>query len=157
MLSFDIIAVFIAAGFIVIEIESVGLLNGIMRALGTLLAWPATFSVVSALISPDGTGRLPAMGWSSWNEYEDRINETVFIRVAELLNELGLKDKGYQYVNIDDAWSDKVQTRDNHTDELRPDYSKFPRGIAHTAARVHELGLKLGIYGDAGGYILETH
>ncbi|KAK2770878.1 hypothetical protein FQN53_005347 [Emmonsiellopsis sp. PD_33] len=58
----------------------------------------------TALISPDGkTGRLPGLGWSSWNEYEDRINETVFIRVAELLKELGLEDLGYEYVNIDDA------------------------------------------------------
>ena len=128
-----------------------------MHPLAPLLVGSTTLGAASALISPDGTGRLPAMGWSSWNEYEDRINETVFVRVAELLDELGLKDKGYQYVNIDDAWSDKVHTRDNRTKELRPDYSKFPQGIAHTADRVHELGLKLGIYGDAGGYPLGVH
>ncbi|KAK2745040.1 hypothetical protein FQN55_006397 [Onygenales sp. PD_40] len=101
----------------------------------------------TALISPDGkTGRLPALGWSSWNEYEDRINETVFVRVAELLNELGLKDLGYEYVNIDDAWSDKAYGRHRETKELRPDPVKFPNGIAGTAEKVHAYGLKLGIY-----------
>ena len=55
-----------------------------------------------ALVSRDGTGRLPAMGWSSWNEYECAINETVFLDTGALLISLGLKDLGYNYVNIDD-------------------------------------------------------
>jgi alpha-galactosidase len=42
------------------------------------------------------------MGWSSWNEYECAINETVFLDTGALLISLGLKDLGYNYVNIDD-------------------------------------------------------
>ncbi|KAL6703359.1 hypothetical protein ACN47E_009701 [Coniothyrium glycines] len=104
-----------------------------------------------ALVSKDGaTGRLPAMGWNSWNEYECAINETVFLTVGELLISLGLKDAGYNYVNIDDCWSDKVLQRDNATGKILPDYTKFPQGIKHTADEIHKLGLKLGIYGNAG-------
>ena len=104
-----------------------------------------------SLVSQDGhTGRLPAMGWSTWNEYECAINETVILEVAELLISLGLKDLGYNYVNIDDCWSDKSNQRDNGTGRIRPDYAKFPGGIKHTADEVHKLGLKVGIYGDAG-------
>ncbi|KAL1799261.1 hypothetical protein ACET3X_003298 [Alternaria dauci] len=103
-----------------------------------------------ALVSRDGTGRLPAMGWSSWNEYECAINETVFLDTGALLISLGLKDLGYNYVNIDDCWSDKAYQRDNITGRIRPDYIKFPYGIKHTADEIHKLGLKLGIYGDAG-------
>ncbi|KAH7094284.1 glycoside hydrolase superfamily [Paraphoma chrysanthemicola] len=104
-----------------------------------------------ALVSRDGhTGRLPAMGWNSWNEYECAINETVFLTVGELLVSLGLKDLGYNHVNIDDCWSDKVKKRDNVTGKILPDYTKFPQGIKHTADEIHKLGLKLGIYGDAG-------
>jgi alpha-galactosidase len=104
-----------------------------------------------ALISSDGhTGRLPAMGWNSWNEYECAINETVFLEVGELLISLGLKDLGYNYVNIDDCWSDKAHQRDNVTGRIRPDYIKFPKGIKHTTHELHKLGLKVGIYGDAG-------
>jgi alpha-galactosidase len=113
--------------------------------IGLWLAYPAV-----ALVSPDGTGRLPAMGWNSWNEYGCNINEEVFVTVARQLINLGLKDVGYQYVNIDDCWSDKQRRRDPTTKQLIPDSKKFPQGISHTAEQVHSLGLKLGIYSDAG-------
>ena len=103
-----------------------------------------------AFVSPDGTGRLPAMGWNSWNEYGCNIKEEVFVTVARQLVAFGLKDLGYQYVNIDDCWSDKQRRRDANTKELIPDAQKFPRGIIGTAELVHSLGLKLGIYSDAG-------
>lgn len=119
-----------------------------MRASATLAGLVAT--PVLAILSPDGTGRLPAMGWSSWNEYGCDINEEAFVTVGKLLVGLGLKDLGYNYVNIDDCWSDKVLKRDNETKRILPDYEKFPRGISHVAERVHGLGLKLGIYSDAG-------
>ncbi|KAF8426769.1 glycoside hydrolase superfamily [Tirmania nivea] len=61
---------------------------------------------------------------------------------------LGLKDAGYIYVNIDDCWS--LKTRDPITQRIVPDLTKFPDGIKGTAEAVHRLGLKLGIYGDAG-------
>jgi alpha-galactosidase len=31
-----------------------------------------------------------------------------------------------------------------------PDSSKFPDGISGTASKIHDLGLKIGIYSDAG-------
>jgi alpha-galactosidase len=104
----------------------------------------------SALVSSDGTGRLPALGWNSWNEYGCDINETVFLRVAELFVELGLKDAGYEYVNIDDCWSDKEKRRDSETGRIIVDTKKFPNGIEGVAREVHAKGLKLGIYSDAG-------
>lgn len=106
--------------------------------------------LVGALVSPDGTGRLPAMGWNSWNEYACDINDQVFVTVADLMVDLGLKDAGYEYVNIDDCWSDKVNKRDNDTGRILVDKVKFPQGISHVADEVHARGLKLGIYGDAG-------
>lgn len=108
-------------------------------------------AVASAqLTSPDGVGRLPALGWSSWNEYGCDINETVFLETAQLIVDLGLKDLGYEYVNIDDCWSDVDLRRDNDTKEFVVDAKKFPNGIGHVADKVHELGLKIGIYSDAG-------
>ncbi|KAK0645791.1 glycoside hydrolase superfamily [Cercophora newfieldiana] len=84
------------------------------------------------------------------NEYGCNINEQVFVTTAQQLVSLGLKDLGYQYVNIDDCWSDKQARRNPITHELIPDAIKFPRGISHVADLVHSMGLKLGIYGDAG-------
>ncbi|KAI0604242.1 Alpha-galactosidase [Pyrenophora tritici-repentis] len=112
------------------------------------------FSLVThsfALVSQDGhTGRLPTMGWNSWNEYGCAINESVFLEVGELLNTLGLKKLGYTYVNIDDCWSNKTHQRDSVTGQIRPDSNKFPNGIKHTADEIHKLDLKVGIYSDAG-------
>jgi alpha-galactosidase len=122
-----------------------------MRAeFGLTVPMLAIMASSSALESPDGTGRLPAMGWNSWNEYACNITEDVFLRVSDLLIEHGLKDLGYKYVNIDDCWSNKELRRDNVTGRIIPDYVKFPGGIKGLAEKVHAKGLKLGIYGDAG-------
>ena len=123
-----------------------------MAAAGLLIV-AAVAAVVNSLPTEDGSGRLPALGWNSWNEYGCDINETVFVTVAENINSLGLRKLGYEYVNIDDCWSDKVKNRDNVTKEIIPDYAKFPEGIAGTAKKVHDLGLKIGIYSDAGEVI----
>lgn len=52
-------------------------------------------------------------------------------------------------MNIDDCWSVKAG-RDNVTHRLVPDPVKFPQGINSTAAKVHAMGLKFGIYSTAG-------
>jgi alpha-galactosidase len=111
---------------------------------------PIFAAMASALVSAHGTGRLPAMGWNSWNEYACNITEDVFLRVSDLLVDLGLKDLGYNNVNIDDCWSNKDLRRDNATGKIIPDYVKFPQGIKGLAEKVHAKGLKLGIYSDAG-------
>jgi alpha-galactosidase len=116
-----------------------------------LLLIIANFALfVTPLVSRDGTGRLPGMGWNSWNEYGCEINDMVFINVANKLISLGLKDLGYEYVNIDDCWSDKEKRRHPVTREIIPDFGKFPQGIRHTVQQIHALGLKIGIYSDAG-------
>ncbi|KFA68339.1 hypothetical protein S40285_09031 [Stachybotrys chlorohalonatus IBT 40285] len=114
------------------------------------LSVPVMAATAAAIVSPDGTGRLPALGWNSWNEYACDISEEVFIRVADLFVEYGLQDLGYEYVNIDDCWSNRELRRDNVTGRIIPDYVKFPNGIHGLAEQIHARGLKLGIYGDAG-------
>ena len=68
---------------------------------------------------------------------------------ANGLVSLGLKDAGYEYVNIDDCWSVK-SGRDPKTNQLVPNPTNFPDGISGLATKVHNLGLKLGIYSSAG-------
>ncbi|KFA70905.1 hypothetical protein S40288_10141 [Stachybotrys chartarum IBT 40288] len=110
----------------------------------------AVFAVgVSAIVSEDGTGRLPAMGWASWNEYACDVNETVFLRVGEVLVDLGLKDLGYEYVNIDDCWSDKMKRRDENG-RIMPNATMFPRGIKGLTDDILAMGLKMGIHSDSG-------
>ncbi|CAM0142514.1 hypothetical protein VKS41_001974 [Umbelopsis sp. WA50703] len=112
----------------------------------TILGLAAT--QVMAIIDPS-LAKTPQMGWNSWNNYACNVNETVILDVANAIVSSGLKDAGYHYVNIDDCWSVKAG-RDNTTHRIIPDPVKFPEGINGTAAKVHALGLKLGIYSDAG-------
>ncbi|KAG7098845.1 hypothetical protein E1B28_000748 [Marasmius oreades] len=94
------------------------------------------------------TGKTPALGWNTWNAYGCNINEAKVLAAAQSFVDLGLKAAGYQYVNIDDCWS--VRSRDTSTQRIVPDPSKFPNGINGVANKVHALGLKIGIYSDAG-------
>ena len=71
----------------------------------------------------------------------------VVLNTAKAFVDLGLKDLGYVYVNIDDCWSSKQR---NSTGHLVADPTKFPKGIDGLAREIHAMGLKLGLYGDAG-------
>ncbi|KAF8894105.1 glycoside hydrolase [Infundibulicybe gibba] len=94
------------------------------------------------------TGKTPALGWNSWNAYGGDINEAKILAAANQFVSLGLKTAGYVYVNIDDCWA--KTTRDSATQRMVPDPIKFPNGISGLASQIHALGLKIGIYSDAG-------
>jgi alpha-galactosidase len=87
------------------------------------------------------------MGFNNWNAFGCDVTEALIKETADKLVSSGLRNVGYQYVNIDDCWS----MRDRGTDgRLVPDPVKFPGGIKGVADYVHAKGMKLGIYGDAG-------
>lgn len=109
-----------------------------------LLSHPST-----GLEKPNSVGRVPALGWNSWNAYGCNINSSSFLTAANALLSTGLKDAGYIYVNIDDCWSMK-DGRDDQTHQLIPNATRFPDGIKGVADEVHDLGLRLGIYSSAG-------
>lgn len=47
--------------------------------------------LAAALVLPDGVGRLPALGWNSWNEFACDISEDKFLTAANKFVELGFK------------------------------------------------------------------
>ncbi|PWY70309.1 putative alpha-galactosidase B [Aspergillus sclerotioniger CBS 115572] len=106
-------------------------------------------SRAAALVRPDDVGRVPALGWNSWNAYNCEIDADKILTAANEVVNLGLKSLGYEYINIDDCWSVK-SGRDPTTKRIIPDPDKFPNGISGVADQVHALGLKLGIYSSAG-------
>lgn len=88
----------------------------------------------------------PMMGWSSWNAFKVHISEDIIKRQAFLLDSLGLRALGYQYVNIDDGffgYRDKQQG-------IVANRQRFPNGLLPVTSYIHSLGLKAGIYSDAG-------
>ncbi|KAF7374262.1 Alpha-galactosidase [Mycena sanguinolenta] len=94
-------------------------------------------------------GRLPVMGYNTWNAYHCNINETVILETAALIKSLGLADVGYNYVNVDDCYSEKQR---NANGDIVADKSRFPSGMKSLTDRIHGLGLKAGIYSDAGWF-----
>ena len=119
----------------------------------TLLAALTTAMVVSTgFVAPataldNGLARTPPLGWNDWNTFACNVTEALVEQTADLFISSGLKDAGYNYVNIDDCWM--AQNRDAGGN-LVPDPVKFPHGIKGVADYVHARGLKLGIYEDAG-------
>ncbi|KAJ7157572.1 glycoside hydrolase family 27 protein [Mycena crocata] len=94
-------------------------------------------------------GRLPVMGYNTWNAYHCDINETVILENAKLLKSLGLSDVGYNHVNIDDCYSEKKRSA---AGDIVADKTRFPSGMKWLTNQIHGLGLKAGIYSDAGWF-----
>ena len=90
--------------------------------------------------------KTPPMGWNSWNKFQCNVSERLIRETADAMVTSGMKDAGYQFVNIDDCWHG---ARDS-LGFIHPDSSRFPSGMKALADYVHAKGLKLGIYSDAG-------
>ena len=78
-----------------------GLLTGSTRMMMMMM-------IMMVLIPPiiesldNGLGRTPPMGWNSWNHFGCNIHEDLIRDIADTLVSTGLRDLGYQYLNLDD-------------------------------------------------------
>jgi len=115
-------------------------LCGVMTVAG-ILATPAQADETSSA--------LPQMGFNNWNSTHCRaeFDEAMIRGIADKFISLGLRDAGYQYVNIDDCWANWQRDKDGR---LQPNPKRFPSGIAALADYIHEKGLKFGLYSSAG-------
>lgn len=88
----------------------------------------------------------PVMGWSSWNTYRVHISEELIKKQATALVERGFQAVGYDHVNIDDGFFGQRAadgTMQTHSE-------RFPNGMRPVVDYIHALGLRAGIYSDAG-------
>ena len=95
----------------------------------------------------NGLGKVPQMGWNTWNNFGCDIDEQLVLGAAEQLDATGLYDVGYNYVNLDDCWQLEDRDIDGH---LVPDPTRFPHGMQFLGDYIHDLGMKFGIYSSAG-------
>lgn len=102
----------------------------------------------------NGVALTPPMGWSSWNLFRHKINETLIKEIADAMVESGLADCGYRYVNIDDCWQASTRDADGR---LQCDKVNFPNGIKALSEYVNSKGVKLGIYSSNGTYTCEDY
>lgn len=110
--------------------------------------FPCTLAalILLAAVPAKAQRTTPIMGWSSWNTYRIHISDTLIKRQADAMVQLGLRDAGYTYINIDDGF---FGYRDANG-MMQPHPTRFPSGMKGVADHIHRLGLKAGIYSDAG-------
>lgn len=119
----------------------------------SLILFFLLFIVGDSVCSDNGLGKLPPMGWNTWCSigkcgrdvcYEDEIKDVANAMIAN-----GMKDLGYNYINLDDCWAS--DSRDNNGN-IQPDPARFPSGIKSLTAWLHNKGFKFGLYTSAGVY-----
>lgn len=91
--------------------------------------------------------KTPPMGWNSWNTFGPNINEALIRETADVMVDSGLAAAGYNYLVIDDCWSEKFRDEQGR---LVASAEKFPNGMKAVADYVHSKGLKFGMYSCAG-------
>jgi alpha-galactosidase len=95
-------------------------------------------------VPDNGLARTPPMGWNSWNHFHTAIDDKTVREMADAMVTSGMKDAGYVYINIDDAW----QLEHDASGNIVPN-KKFP-DMKALADYVHSKGLKIGIYSSPG-------
>jgi len=99
----------------------------------------------------------PPMGWASWNSFAGTITYSIIKAQADAFVSNGLKAAGYQFVNIDEGWWQGTRDSSGNITTIAADW---PGGMQAIADYIHGLGLKAGIYTDAGkdgcGYYYPT-
>jgi alpha-galactosidase len=89
----------------------------------------------------------PYMGWDTYFAFGGRYSEaTVLTQASELLR-LGLAREGYRYVWLDVGWWHGTR---NAAGEITVSSRQWPHGMAWLARTLHAVGLRLGLYTDAG-------
>jgi alpha-galactosidase len=119
--------------------------------LGVLLVLVWTLGAYKGFAAPahdaQSLATTPSMGWNDWAHYQCGFTEQTILDNAKALVSTGLAARGYNTVTIDDCWM--LKTRDAEGN-LQADPVRFPHGMKPVADAIHGLGLKFGIYEDAG-------
>jgi alpha-galactosidase len=108
-------------------------------------ALPARLPLPELHKVPDnGLAKTPPMGWNSWNKFAGKVDDAAVRGMADAMASKGMKEAGYQYINIDDTWQGTRDAQGNITPN-----KKFP-DMKALADYVHGKGLKIGIYSSPG-------
>ena len=121
-----------------------------MGAMGRGLLLPAAVLLLSppALATTDGLSRTPALGWNSWNwvgvnhfgpSCPAKLgchSDAVIREMADAMVSSGLKDAGYELINLSEGWPMGPNQRfPNGT--IRWDPERYPFGIQALADYIH--------------------
>ena len=89
----------------------------------------------------------PYMGWDTYFAFGGRYSEaTVLSQASELITQ-GLRSRGYRYVWLDVGWWPGTRAADGTISVRR---AQWPHGMAWLTHTLHAVGLRAGLYTDAG-------
>ncbi|WP_158749602.1 alpha-galactosidase [Acidobacterium sp. S8] len=120
------------------------------------------FIFLSAGYAPAQTTQAPLakipllpLAWSSWNSFSNTIHSDIAMQQARAMVSTGLQKAGYEYINIDEGWwlGDRDAEGNIVVDPKRWPAIALgdkPGDMANIVRYIHSLGLKAGIYTDAG-------
>lgn len=124
--------------------------------------WRAVWLILSlALLEPsrsldNGVGLFPPMGWNGWCSMgscqTDYCNAEELMAIADAMANNGMKELGYEYINVDDCWADKRDIDGT----IVPDKDRFPNGLVPVIKYINSKGFKFGLYTDAGLYTCQS-
>lgn len=89
----------------------------------------------------DTISLTPPIGWNGWNSWARLIDQEKVMASAKAMVNKGLRDHGWAYINIDDAWQGSRGGKYNGIQANE----KFP-SFAAMVDSVHSMGLKVGLY-----------
>jgi alpha-galactosidase len=96
-----------------------------------------------------GLDPTPYMGWNTF--YGLGAGSAAQVKsVANFLVSSGMRDAGYRYVWLDGGW--QANPPRDTAGNLAANPATYPDGIPSLVTYLHGLGLKVGIYTDAGTY-----
>jgi alpha-galactosidase len=89
----------------------------------------------------------PYMGWDTYFAFGGRYSEATVLNQASELISLGLARRGYRYVWLDAGWWHGTRSA---TGQITVSPTQWPHGIAWLTHTLHAVGLRVGLYTDAG-------
>jgi alpha-galactosidase len=139
-----------------------GQITGVIKERGTYVV---TFHAKNAkgeakrpfkIVCGDTLSLTPSMGWNDWYAYYDRVTDKLLREAADVMVAKGMADVGYQYIDIDDCWSNTQNNpdpkrvgpfRDANGNIIPNKYFPDMKGLTDY---IHSRGLKAGIYTSPG-------
>jgi Alpha galactosidase A/Alpha galactosidase C-terminal beta sandwich domain len=132
------------------RVHAFALIGGLLGA-GFLSGFPSALGQDTA----NAAIPLPPLAWSSWNSFSNTIDSAITMQQAQALISTGLHKAGYDYVNIDEGWWLGERDSEGHfivDPKLWPAIAPGDKAgdMSNIVRYIHSLGLKAGIYTDAG-------
>jgi len=135
-----------------------------LNSLGKSRVWAVVFALAAIGLTGSAIAQGPAnqvavipppMGWSSWNSFSNTVDSQVIMAQAKAMISTGLHQAGYRYINIDEGWWLGGRDKDGNIVVDPKAWPAIAAGeqagdMANIVRYIHGLGLKAGIYTDAG-------